>query len=99
SNDEKPTDNEDVGPAFEGRLVFGRELAESRHILDQLRELWRKYLQTIGPSIVRHYRNGKLDISAIDWVLKSEGGELIRVMEKMTVEYLIAEELEQDSNL
>ena len=67
-------------------------ITQSWAIEDQMFEVWEKYLQTLGPAVVKRYREGKLQEFPHDHVF----GRISSRMQKMAREILIAEELAQD---
>lgn len=67
-------------------------VAESMTFKQQLLEIWTKYIQMIGPSVVAAYREGKLmelpNVHAFNRV-KDE-------MQQIALELLVEEEIRQD---
>jgi hypothetical protein len=75
------------------RWMPGDVVAKAWPLEDQLLEIWTKYLQTIGPSVVRAYREEKLKeqphVHAFNRVKDK--------MERIALELLVEEELQQDN--
>jgi hypothetical protein len=68
-------------------------IVRARAIEDQLFDVWSNYLQTIGPSVVRAYREGKLQEEPYEHVFRRVSERMLQMVREST----IAEELAQDA--
>lgn len=66
--------------------------AASRELEDQLLEVWMRYIQTIGPSVVLAYRTNKLKVSPHVHVFD----RVSDTMQRIAVDLLLEEEMQQD---
>lgn len=75
------------------RWMTAEVASRSWAIEDQLLETWKSYLQAVGPSVVRAYREGNLQEFPHDHIFEQISGR----MQQVARELLIAEELAQDN--
>jgi hypothetical protein len=66
--------------------------AEAMELQQQLLELWKRYVQTMGPSVVAAHRKGRLLELPYIYVFHQVQDELLHI----ALEWLIEEEIRQD---
>ena len=75
------------------RWMPGDVVSESIDIEEKLFEVWETYIQVVGPSVVKAYRDGKLHEQPHEHVFH----RVSERMQKTALTALIHEELTQDS--